>query len=290
MVDTEEQAQQYVDVMTSYKSDHLTFGGWKLAVDGGVAAGTALMYDNTLLGGVNAYYFHQPEVLNRIVKLLHDTGLQIAFHIIGDKGIDEALDAVQAAFAASGRNGARHRIEHCWYPTPAALARIKALNMVVSAQSAMISWFADGYRAGSNDAMMARFMPIKTMLDNEIPVALGCDVPAAPLHEPKWDLLGATTRRSMTGYVPAPEERITIPAAVRLHTMGSAYAAFEEDVKGSIEAGKFADLVVWNQDLANLSDPMMLGYLRALMTVVGGKVVYRGGENQAFVPAVTKGR
>lgn len=287
-INSEQQAQQYVEQIQGHESDFLTFGGWKLAIDGGVAAGTTLMYNNSLPCARQSYYYYEPEVLNRIVRLLHETGRQISFHIIGDKGIDQALDAVEAAVGASGPSQSRHRIEHAMYVAPQSLNRIKQLGMVISTQPQWISWYGDGYRRGTDEATMSHFVPIKSMLDMGIPVAFGCDVPAAPFHHPKWALIGATLRRTATAYVPAPNERIDMHAALRTHTMGSAYAAFEEDRKGSIEVGKLADMVVWNDDLYALTNPQQAGNLEALLTIVGGEVMDNGARNFTYLPNVRR--
>jgi len=273
-INSEEEANEYAKTIKGYKSDKLTFGGWKLAVDGGVAAGTALMYNNSLYASKNSYYYYEPEVLKRIVRLLHDTGLQISFHIIGDKGIDQALDALEEAMKANPRKDPRHRIEHAIYVNPESLKRIKKLGVVISTQPQWISWQADGYRKASDDAAMANFMPIKSMLELGIPVAFGCDVPAAITHEPRWAFIGATTRRTASGYVPAPEQSIDIHEALKIHTKGSAYAAFEENEKGSIEEGKLADLVVWSHDLYSVN-PKEASEMEALITIVGGEIVYQ---------------
>jgi predicted amidohydrolase YtcJ len=273
-VDSEQEAQQYVHEVEGYKSDYLTFAGWKLAIDGGPAPGTALMYDKSLAAAKNAYYYFQPDVLKRIVRLLHNTGLQIAFHIVGDQGIDEALDAIEFAMKANRRRDPRHRIEHAIWVRPASLARIKKLGVVISTSPQWISWFGQGYRNLTDDASMTNFMPIATMLKQKIPVAFGCDVPASITHPPGYAFYGATTREGFeTAYIPSSQECIDIHQALRIHTMGSAYAAFEEKRKGSIEVGKLADLVVWANDLYSAT-PEELTELEALMTIVGGNIVY----------------
>jgi predicted amidohydrolase YtcJ len=272
-IESEEEAREAVKQIKGYKSDKLTIGGWKLAIDGGISAGTTLMYDNTLTASKYAYYYYQPEVLNRIVSMLHNTGLQISFHIVGDKGIDEALDAVEAAMKANPIKDTRHRIEHALFVKPTSLSRIKNLGMVISTQPQWISWNADGYLNMTSKAAMAELLPIKTMLNAGIPLAFGCDVPAAITHEPFWAFIGAVSRKTLSGYVPNPQECISINETLRIHTMGSAYAAFEEKEKGSIEAGKLADIVVWSQDITTtkLDD---ISKLESLMTIVGGQIVY----------------
>jgi predicted amidohydrolase YtcJ len=287
-INSEEQAQQYAEQIEGYQSDFLTFGGWKLAIDGGVAAGTTLMYDTSLPAARRAYYYYQPEVLNRMVALLHETGLQISFHIIGDKGLDEALDALEAAGA--GVASRRHRIEHAIYVDPSSLTRMRDLGVVVSTQPLFISCFGDTYREATDDTAMANYMPLKSFRQMGIPLAFGCDVPASPWHDPKWAFIGATLRKTLSGYVAGADQRLNMPAVLRIHTMGSAYAAFEEDRKGSIEVGKLADLVVWNQDLYSIDDPMQAVQLRAVMTIVGGKTVAQSAPNIEYLPFLGRNR
>ena len=274
-VSSEEQAGKYVEKIQGFKTDMLTFAGWKLAIDGGAAAGTALMYNKSLFAAKNAYYYYDPDTLKRIVRILNNTGLQISFHIVGDLGIDETLDALEDAMRKSPRKDPRHRIEHAIWVNPKSLDRIKRLGVVISAQPQWLTWHSDGFRQATDDSTMANCMLLRSMLRKGIPMAFGCDVPASLTHEPKWAFFGATTRRTRTGYVPDPDERLTMREALRIHTMGSAYAAFEENIKGSIEEGKLADLVVWSHDLYSIN-PRELKDFKAEMTIVGGKVVYDG--------------
>ena len=116
-------------------------------------------------------------------------------------------------------------------------------------------------------------MPIRTMMEMGIPIAFGCDVPGTTALEPKLAFIGAVTRTTKSRYTPAPQECISIRDALRIHTIGSAYASFEEDIKGSIEEGKLADMVVWSHDLYSV--PITeLEDLKAEVTIVGGKIVY----------------
>ncbi len=278
-VNSEEQAKKYAGMIKGFKTDMLTFAGWKLAIDGGTAAGTVLMYNKNLPASRNAYYYYEPDTLKRIVRILHDTGLQVSFHIVGDKGIDEALYAIEEALKQNPRKDPRHRIEHAIWINPKSLDRISKLGVVISTQPQWISWHGDGFRMSTDEASMANCMPLRSMMRKGIPLAFGCDVPAALTHEPKWAFFGATTRRTKSGYVPNPDERLNIREALRIHTMGSAYAAFEENIKGSIEEGKLADLVVWSHDLYSIK-PQELKDFQAEMTIIGGKIVYEGKSSR----------
>jgi predicted amidohydrolase YtcJ len=269
----EEQARQFIKLVKPFKSDMLTFGGWKLAMDGGPAAGTTLLYDRNCLGAKIAYPYHSQEEMNRLVKLLHDTGLQVAVHVGGDEGIDMTLTAFEAAMKANPRPDPRHRIEHCLFPTTAALARMKTDQVILSTQPQWIVWHSDGYHMATNDQIMQNFLPLKTALKMGIPLAFGCDVPASPWQEPKWAFAGAVLRRNKANRIVGEKERLTVAEALRVHTMGSAYAAFREKQTGSLQEGKWADLTVWSHDLYSMK-PEQLQQLTAVMTIVNGKIVY----------------
>jgi len=169
----------------------------------------------------------------------------------------------------------RHKIEHCLFPTKEALQRIADLGIHVSTQPQWISMLGDAYAGVSNDEVMSRLMPLKTMLEMGISVSFGCDVPATPILEPNWAFAGAYTRTTFLDNTYVEEEALTMPEALRIHTMGSAYASFEEDVKGSIEVGKYADMVVWSDDLYTLDPYNDLIDFKAETTIVGGEVVFQ---------------
>jgi predicted amidohydrolase YtcJ len=211
--------------------------------------------------------------MNRLVKLLHDTGLQVAVHVGGDEGIDMTLTAMEAAMKANPRPDPRHRIEHGLFPTTDALMRMQKDHVILSTQPQWIVWHSDGYQIATNDKIMQNFLPLKTMLRMGIPLAFGCDVPASPWQEPKWAFAGAVLRRNKANRVIGEKERLTVEEALRIHTMGSAYAAFREKQTGSLEEGKWADLTVWSHDLYSIK-PDQLAQLAAVMTIVNGKIVY----------------
>lgn len=282
-LDYEQQADSIAKIFQPIDTGRFKFGGWKLAMDGGLAAGTTLMYDKSLYASRISYPYHSQEELNRIVQILHDTGLQVAVHVGGDEGIDMTLTAFENAMQTNPRPNPRHRIEHGLFPTESALQRIKNNNIILSTQPQWITWYGDGYRETTDSLTMERFLPLKTMLDMGVPLAFGCDVPASPYQEPKWAFKGATIRRSVAGTPFTLDERLIMPEALRIHTMGSAYAGFAEDSTGSIEPGKYADMVIWSHDLYNMT-PTESNELAAEMTIVGGEIVFDDGQNPV-VPA-----
>jgi predicted amidohydrolase YtcJ len=278
-LDYEQQADTLSKTFKPKNSGLFKFGGWKLAMDGGIAAGTALLYNRNLSASKNSYPYHSQEELNRMVLTLHNTGLQVAVHVYGDEGIDMTITAFEEAMKANPRPDPRHRIEHGIFPSTNALQRMKTSNIILSTQPQWITWFGDGYLQTTDDATMKNLLPFKTMLDKGIHLAFGCDVPASRYQEPKYAFMGAVIRRgSQSGTVFTPAQKLTIQEALRIHTMGSAYAGFAETTTGSLEPGKFADLVIWSHDLYTIS-PADFNNLAAEMTIVGGAIAYDAGKN-----------
>jgi predicted amidohydrolase YtcJ len=272
-LNTEEQATNATRDFRPIDSGRLTYGGWKLAMDGGPAAGTVLMYDRTLPASGLSYPYFPQQTLNRIVRTLHDTGLQIAVHVGGDQGIDMTLTAYEEAVRGDPRPTPRHRIEHGLFPSAEATQRMKEAGIILSTQPQWITWHGDAWSQMTNEKTMDRFLPLKTMLQMGVPIAFGCDVPASLYQEPRWAFHGACLRRTDSGAVLTPDERLTMPEALRIHTMGSAYAGAAETTTGSLEPGKCADLVVWSHDLYDLQ-PGQLSDVQPEMTIIEGEIVY----------------
>ena len=235
-----------------------------------------LMYDKGMAGARSAYPYFSQDEFNRLVKLLHDTGLQVAVHVGGDQGIDMTVTAFEEAIKANPRPDPRHRIEHCIFPAPRTLARIKKAGIIISTSPQWITWHADMFRAATSEKTMQNLMPLKSILRRGIPLAFGCDVPASIYQEPRWAFAGAVLRVSK-GELQQPEERISIQEALRAHTVGAAYAGFAEKITGSLEPGKFADLVVWNRDLYQMRGADMRD-LQPVMTILNGQILYPAGR------------
>jgi len=257
-----------------YKGPMVTYNGHKFLLDG--QAPTSFTYEPH--PGVSwDKPTWNPDTLKRLVKDLHRDGRQLSFHVMGDAAIDLALDAIQEALTDSPRPNHRHRLEHVGIPRTTSIQRIKQMGVVVVTQPAIINLSGDALAYYWSGERLDRLVPIKTLLDAGIPVGLSSDFPEVVDLSPQLTLWGAVTRLSETGKLMTPGERITIQQALRAHTMGSAFAAFEENQKGSIEVGKLADFTVWSGDLYTVPSDQIKD-LRAVMTIVGGRVASRIGD------------
>ncbi len=267
-IERPEDAETSLDFLDVYKGPKLSLGGDKFLLDG--QPPTSYTYDPHP-GPSWELPTWDPDSLRKVVIELHRAGHQLAFHAMGDAAIDLALDVIEAALEDTPRDDHRHRIEHCMIPTQAALERIKRLGVVVSVQPSAIYESGHFYVGFWGTERVKRFKPVRTMLDMGIPVALGTDYPTISYIAPKYTLWSAVTRISEKGFRLAGEEAISIQEALYAHTMGSAYAAFEEDVKGSIEEGKYADMTVWSDDMYSIPVSEIKD-LYVISTIVGGTV------------------
>jgi predicted amidohydrolase YtcJ len=285
-IDTYQKAREMTAYHHHFHNPMCTFGGWKLAIDGGPAAGTALMYDKSQMGSKRAFPLHKPDEFNKIVKLLHESGFQIAIHVVGDEGMDLCLDAFEKASSSSSLPNRRHRLEHANFPTQKNIDRIQKMGIVASVQPSWVYLWGDGFQRSLGKEISNRTIPVRSYLERGIPVAFSSDVPATMVFEPFWGFIGAVTRITRSGNPLVLSEAITMQEALRAYTYTGAYTAFEEKVKGSIEEGKMADLAVWEQDLYTIQPEIdQIKGLKVLMTILDGKIVYQN-EKAKFISKV----
>jgi predicted amidohydrolase YtcJ len=247
------------------------FAGAKVQVDG---AGEASFTNEPHDGIAWNISIWTPENLKQVVGAFHDAGYQVACHTMGDAAVDMALDAIEAAMNANPRPDPRHRIEHSVLNTDAALQRTKDLGVVISTQPTFIRAFGDGAERIWGKERTQRMIPTRTWLEMGVPLALGSDAPALPWWDPQATLTASILRYTFSNKPVSLEQALTIDEALYAHTMGGAYADFAESKKGSLEAGKLADLIVWGDDPYSVKPADILN-LTIDMTMVGGKIVHQ---------------
>jgi len=255
--------------------DWLRIGGMKLGVDGGFEGGWMRQPyaepwgEGGTFRGVNTM---KQAPYTDVVKALNRLGWRVATHAVGDAAIDEVLAAYEAANAERSIRGRRWTIEHGFIPQPDQFPRMKALDLVISAQDHL-------YLAGPSlvtywgAARAARTTPMRTYLDQGFMVAGGSDSAVVP-YPPLWVLYHFVTRDTISGGVLGPDQQISRREALQVETINNAYLTFEERTKGSIEPGKLADLVVLPEDILTVP-AKRIEQMNVTMTMVGGKIVYR---------------
>ena len=265
---------------TPFGNDFLKIGGLKGFVDGSLGSATAYFFDpysdNPSTHGLLAQQMFPEGIMEKRVLEADRAGLQVAIHAIGDRANSLILDIFEKAVAANGPRDRRWRIEHAQHLKPGDIARFGRLGLVASVQPYHL--YDDGRWAerkiGPTRARTT--YAFKSLRDAGAVLAFGSDWTVAPL-DPIAGIFAAVTRQTSDGGHSGgwiPEEKISVEEAVRGFTTGGAYAEFAEKDKGTIEAGKLADLAVLDKDLFALPVDRIRD-ARVVMTIVGGKVVYQ---------------
>ena len=267
--------------------DFVKLGAVKAFADGSLGSATAWMFetfaDAPSNRGMPLPLMNPPAKLEAMARGADQAHLQICIHAIGDRAIAEILDMYERL----GRVNApahRFRIEHAQHMRPQDFARFSKLGIVASMQP--YHAIDDGRwaekRLGHERAKTSYAW--RSMLDAEVPLAFGSDWPVAPLS-PMLGIYAAVTRATLDGKNPQgwfPEQRLTVEEALRAYTRGAAYAAFQENEKGTIAPGKFGDVVVLSDDLFTIP-PSTIKDAHVTMTIVGGRIVYEASAPESEV-------
>jgi hypothetical protein len=212
------------------------------------------------------------EELNELVLEIHRSGMQAVLHAIEGKTIEAACDAVAYALKKSPRSDHRHRIEHCSVCTPPLAKRLASLGIMVVTQPSFIYYNGDRYLKTVPKPNLEHLYPLSTLIKNGVGVAGSSDCPVVPAN-PILGIYSAVSRKTEGGDFVLPHEQITALEALKMYTRDAAKATSEERVKGSIEPGKLADLVVLSRDPTKLPADEIKD-IEVEMTIVGGDMVW----------------
>ncbi len=257
--------------------DRLRWGAVKGFVDGSLGSTTAWFYapydDAPTTTGLMV---EDTATLRRQILAADSAGLHVVVHAIGDRANDWLLDVFAEARAANGRTDQRFRIEHAQHLTRAAIARFGPEGVIPSMQP--YHAIDDGRWAVKRigPARIQTTYAFRDLLDAGARLTFGSDWTVAPL-DPLYGIYAAVTRRTLDGAHPdgwVPSQRITVEEALAAYTRGNAYADYLEDVLGTLEPGKLADMVVLGEDLLAI-DPVRIDQVPVDLTMVQGAVVYR---------------
>jgi predicted amidohydrolase YtcJ len=208
-------------------------------------------------------------------------GLQVMIHAIGDRANDLILSIYEQVERENGKRDRRFRIEHAQHLRPQDIPRFARDQVIASMQP--YHAIDDGRwaekRIGKERAKTT--YAFRSLLDSGATLAFGTDWTVAPLN-PLLTVYAAVTRRTIDGKNPkgwVPEQKISLEETVRAYTVGSAYAEFQENVKGTITVGKLADLVLLSRDIFKI-DPNEIENVKVVLTMVDGRVVYEDRERE----------
>ena len=217
-------------------------------------------------------YYGQEEV-DHLVLDAASHGLQVAIHCIGNRAVEQGLNAFERAQREIPRSDPRYRIEHFSFGLQDQIERAKSLGVIISHQPPFLQAIGDFFETRTAAAgIVSPPIPYRSMLDAGVTVASGSDFPCAPV-EPLLGLYSIVARRSREGRVIAPDQAISPLEALRTYTLNSATAMFRDNEVGSIEVGKRADLVVLSHD-PTLVDPTFIRDIVVQQTYVDGDLEY----------------
>ena len=264
-------------IHTGLGDEWLRIGGTKIFSDGSLIGRTAAMFD-PFDGGepgseCNCGFFQtEPELLKRQIIDAHRSGWQVCTHAIGDRAVATVLEAYAEAQSRYPRADTRHRIEHCGVLQERLLDQVKELGVVPVPQGRFISEIGDGMKRALGLHRTPDAYRQRSFLDRGIPLPGSSDRPVV-LGAPLLGIHDMVNQRTASGEPFVPEEAISVEEAVHAYTRGSAYAAFEERIKGALAPGMLADFVVLGRDMF-AEDRDGIGETPVEATIVGGVVAH----------------
>jgi predicted amidohydrolase YtcJ len=268
-----EQGVEKIKTLKASNNDKLHYGIVKLVVDGSIQGFTArLRWPGYHNGAPNGLWYIAPEELPSIVAAYHNAGIQLHIHTNGDEATEVALDAVEAAQIAKPRPDHRHTLQHCQMADAAQFKRMKSLGMCVNLFSNHVYYWGDShYELTMGPERANRLDATGTALRVGVPFAIHSDAPVTPLS-PLFTAWCAVNRVSSSGRVLGKEtEALTVEQALAAITINAAYTLKLDHIVGSIEAGKYADFAVLDEDPLEVA-PEKLKDIAIWGTVVGGHV------------------
>jgi len=259
-------------VRTGLGDEWVRVGAVKMTCDGSISERTARLSQPYVGRPDDRGILVTPEPqLYETLRKAHEAGWQLGVHCNGDEAIDIVLRVYERLQAELPRRDPRYRLEHCTLVNDALVARIAKLGAIPTPFSTYVYYHGEKMREYGKERLDSMFA-LRSFLDAGIRPTQASDYPPGPF-EPMMALQSEVTRTDMKGSLWGPKQRITVEEALRVGTLNGAYASFEERLKGSIEAGKLADLVVLGRDPLR-EPPQSLITIPIERTMVGGRWVF----------------
>ena len=282
-----------IGAVTGHGDEMFRVGSLKVVLDGGILLGTAYM--RTPYGeNTQVYGFEDPDYrgelrispgnLEEIVTLAARLGWQMTAHTTGGGSTDILLDAYEAVNRKIPIKGRRFTLTHANFLSGDAIRRAAALGVVADMQPAWYHFDGPALAGVLGTSRMGTLQPYRSIIDAGVVVAGGSDhmikfdaKESVNPYDPFFGMWMTVTRTAADGSVHNPEQRISREEALRMWTLNAAYLTFEEDVKGSLEPGKYADFVIIDRDILTCAEAELRD-TGVLSTILGGLEVYSGPQ------------
>jgi predicted amidohydrolase YtcJ len=254
-----------------HHSDKLRVDTVKFLADGGLSGGTAALsvsYRNSDFTGVTRF---QTEELRALFVDANRQGWRISTHAIGDVAIEQVLGLYEQLEVSPC--GFAHRIEHVGLPSNSQLKRMSKANILAVTQPIFLDELGANFLDFVPDSLSQRIYPIREMLDADLKVGFSSDAPVVSDDSPLTGMRAAVLRRTREGKTLLPEQATSIEEALYAYTTGSAFASGEEQTRGSIQPGRWADFAVLSADPTAVA-PETIREISVEKTYLAGELVY----------------
>ncbi len=261
-------------IYTGLGDEWLRIGGLKMAIDGGTTPHTAYMYE-PYEGDTELVAFNRLGLddLYRYFRTAQELGWDVGIHCCGDHAQDMAVDTFAQVARDVPNPDVRHSIIHAYFPTPKALDQMAEYNMAAVLQPTFIYWEGDLLFRDVGERRAQNYKPARKYLDRGIVTTASSDVTSTVSVNPFVALYALVTRKNNKGQYIAPHEAISREEALRTYTTAGTWLTREEHLKGTIEVGKLADMIVLDRDYFAVPDEEIKD-IQVDMTIVDGKVVW----------------
>ena len=260
-------------LVTGFGNEKMRLGPYKLMLDGAGSGASASMkepYHNDQ-NNFGILYLTQEE-LDSKVAYAHLTGYQVAVHAIGDRAMDMILESFSKVLTRYPRANHRHRIEHCGFLDRTHIEKIRELGLVPVLGVPFLYELGDTYLEIFGEKRLEHIYPLRSLMDMGVMSCLSSDAPVIQPN-PMHGLYAAAVHKTPSGRTVAPLEKVDLLHAIRAYTVNGAYASFEERLKGSLEKGKLADLIVLSQNILETPQEELLK-VTVDLTMIDGKIVF----------------
>lgn len=255
-------------------NDHLNVQGIKYMLDGSVGGRTAAVaqsYENEI-ANYGILYMEQ-DIINKHVEQAVKNNLRVSIHGIGETAISMALEAVTKADSIHQIRKMRHRIEHCALPTEEHLNQLVEYDIIAGSSVGFIYSIGDSYLNNLGTKRAEHVFPHATFKKHGIVAPGNSDLPVCH-GNPMYGIYSASTRKTISGQQLGTKETISVEDAFKAYTIDAAYSGFDENIIGSLEVGKYADMIMFEEDPFTI-DKEQLKNLEVIETIVEGKSVYK---------------
>ena len=260
-------------IMTGLGDEYYRLGSSKFMIDGGTSGPSCATREP---------YSHDPDMpgilgwereeVRDYIKKINDAGCQATAHAVGDLAVEFMVEGYEHAFLTNPRPEARHRIEHCTLVDQDLIDRMAKLNICPTCNPGFIAWNGSNYIKYYGERMKY-FSALRSMIDAGVRVSIASDSPSGPV-EPISILDAAVNRIDrVTGMQTDPAQAISVREAIRLYTLNGAYSSYEDHIKGSLEPGKLADVVVLSENILETPKEELLR-VEIQMTMVDGIIEF----------------